>query len=231
MVHRLLAASLGPTPLPSSSRDKDSVHSTSLNLNVRHHNAQLAGRASVELHTLIFFKDRTVVADARVVKVRVQGVLVLSHGDVYRSRPTGWWSLCPSMASRGRCTFTSEAVRRRPSTCWTRRRRRCTRRGGGCCLPFLTRLWCGSACVRGLGTGGSLCWSCRRTSSRPRRWRCDVVVFNCCKKRTPTRCAYVYRIHAHSTRRRLSRLIVHQPRAPIQQRAAAHEWENPHRGC
>lgn len=70
MVHRLLAASLGLTPLPASSRDKDSVHSTSLNLNVRHHNAQLAGRASVELHTLIFFKGRMVVADARVVKVR-----------------------------------------------------------------------------------------------------------------------------------------------------------------
>ena len=30
----------------------------------------MAGRASVELHTLIFFKDRTVLADARVTKVR-----------------------------------------------------------------------------------------------------------------------------------------------------------------
>lgn len=40
------------------------------NLNKRHRNAQLAGRASVELHTLIFFKDRTVLADARVTKAR-----------------------------------------------------------------------------------------------------------------------------------------------------------------
>jgi exosome complex exonuclease DIS3/RRP44 len=39
------------------------------NLNRRHRNAQLAGRASVELHTLIFFKDRVVMADARVTKV------------------------------------------------------------------------------------------------------------------------------------------------------------------
>jgi hypothetical protein len=39
------------------------------NLNVRHRNAQLAGRASVELHTLIFFRNRTTLADARVVKV------------------------------------------------------------------------------------------------------------------------------------------------------------------
>lgn len=39
------------------------------NLNVRHRNAQLAGRASVELHTLIFFRNKNTLADARVVKV------------------------------------------------------------------------------------------------------------------------------------------------------------------
>ncbi len=39
-------------------------------MNVRHRNAQMAGRASVELHTLIFFRGREVVADARVTKVR-----------------------------------------------------------------------------------------------------------------------------------------------------------------
>lgn len=43
------------------------------NLNVRHRNAQLAGRASVELHTLIFFRNRATLADARVVKVRALG--------------------------------------------------------------------------------------------------------------------------------------------------------------
>ena len=32
---------------------------------------QMAGRASVELHTLIFFKEREVVADARITKVGV----------------------------------------------------------------------------------------------------------------------------------------------------------------
>ena len=36
--------------------------------------AQMAGRASVELHTLVFFKDREVVADARVTKARVDAV-------------------------------------------------------------------------------------------------------------------------------------------------------------
>eukprot|EP00951_Prasinocladus_malaysianus_P038198 scaffold417563_cov52-Prasinocladus_malaysianus.AAC.1 len=46
------------------------------NLNERHHNAQMAGRASVELHTLIFFYQRVQVADARVVKVRANGLIV-----------------------------------------------------------------------------------------------------------------------------------------------------------
>lgn len=34
-----------------------------------HSLAQMAGRSSVELHTLIFFRGRTVVADARITKV------------------------------------------------------------------------------------------------------------------------------------------------------------------
>jgi hypothetical protein len=51
-------------------------------------NAQMAGRASVELHTLVFFKNRTVVADARVTKVR-------------RSRPAGR-PLLPRVRCRAR---------------------------------------------------------------------------------------------------------------------------------
>eukprot|EP00775_Hariotina_reticulata_P011972 gene11972-12115_t len=57
-------------------RDKDALHECSANLNTRHRNAQMAGRASVELHTLIFFKDRSVVADARVTKVKANGLVV-----------------------------------------------------------------------------------------------------------------------------------------------------------
>lgn len=70
MVHRLLAASLGLDPLPEASKDRNSIRSLADNLNTRHRNAQMAGRASVELHTLIYFKDRSVVADARITKVR-----------------------------------------------------------------------------------------------------------------------------------------------------------------
>ena len=70
VVHRLLAASLNLAPLPAKSRDRTSLHSLADNLNTRHRNAQFAGRASVELHTLIFFRNRTVVADARIIRVR-----------------------------------------------------------------------------------------------------------------------------------------------------------------
>ena len=69
MVHRLLAASLQLAELPDSSRDREAVRALADNLNTRHRNAQMAGRASVELHTLIYFKDRTVLADARITKV------------------------------------------------------------------------------------------------------------------------------------------------------------------
>lgn len=69
LVHRLLAASLNLAPLPDSARDRAGVHALTDNLNLRHRNAQMAGRASVELHTLIFFKDRIIIADARITRV------------------------------------------------------------------------------------------------------------------------------------------------------------------
>jgi exosome complex exonuclease DIS3/RRP44 len=79
VVHRLLAASLKLAPLPAKSRDRAALHGLADNLNERHRNAQFAGRASVELHTLIFFQKRTVVADARIIRVRRQGG---AHGAV-----------------------------------------------------------------------------------------------------------------------------------------------------
>lgn len=79
MVHRLLAASLRLTELPESSKDRESVRRLADNLNTRHRNAQMAGRASVELHTLIYFKDRTVLADARITKVTFPVVLQTCH--------------------------------------------------------------------------------------------------------------------------------------------------------
>ncbi|KAL4433106.1 hypothetical protein ABPG77_006533 [Micractinium sp. CCAP 211/92] len=76
IVHRVLMAALGLRPLPESLRDRELMHGVVGNLNTRHRNAQMAGRASVELHTLIFFRSRQMVADARVTKVRANGLIV-----------------------------------------------------------------------------------------------------------------------------------------------------------
>jgi exosome complex exonuclease DIS3/RRP44 len=76
VVHRVLMAALGLKPLPDSVRDRAAMHPVVGNLNVRHRNAQLAGRASVELHTLIFFKERQILADARVTRVKSNGLIV-----------------------------------------------------------------------------------------------------------------------------------------------------------
>jgi exosome complex exonuclease DIS3/RRP44 len=74
VVHRLLAAVLGLSPLPEAQRNREALAGCAANLNTRHHNAQMAGRSSVELYTVFFFKDRRLVADARVTKVGGCGV-------------------------------------------------------------------------------------------------------------------------------------------------------------
>jgi len=55
IVHRLLAAAIGVAPLPVHLSSKRYLHDLASNMNRRHRAAQLAGRASVQLHTLIFF--------------------------------------------------------------------------------------------------------------------------------------------------------------------------------
>lgn len=76
IVHRLLAAALGLNTLPEKLRDASALTSLSDNLNYRHRNAQMAGRASVELHTVIFFKKRPTDEEARIVKIRSNGFIV-----------------------------------------------------------------------------------------------------------------------------------------------------------
>jgi exosome complex exonuclease DIS3/RRP44 len=76
-VHRLLAASLGIDSVPDSLAQRTAVADGCTNLNMRHKNAQLAGRASVELHTLIFFKGKSEVQDAYVLSVHRNGFTVL----------------------------------------------------------------------------------------------------------------------------------------------------------
>jgi exosome complex exonuclease DIS3/RRP44 len=56
-VHRLLAAAIGVDPLPSHMSSKSYLHDLAANMNRRHRAAQLAGRASVQLHTLLVFSE------------------------------------------------------------------------------------------------------------------------------------------------------------------------------
>ncbi|KAK9713411.1 hypothetical protein RND81_06G025500 [Saponaria officinalis] len=76
IVHRLLAASLGISKLPVIFQDRPQLTSIADNLNYRHRNAQMAGRSSVELHTLIYFRKRPTDTEARIVKIRSNGFIV-----------------------------------------------------------------------------------------------------------------------------------------------------------
>ncbi|XP_039021074.1 exosome complex exonuclease RRP44 homolog A-like [Hibiscus syriacus] len=76
IVHRLLAASLGIDKLPLVFQDRAQLTSIADNLNYRHRNAQMASRASVELHTLIYFRNRPTDTGARIVKIRSNGFIV-----------------------------------------------------------------------------------------------------------------------------------------------------------
>lgn len=57
LVHRLLAASIGVIPLPVSNCDRGKQQDLCAHMNRRHRAAQHASRASVNLHTFLFFKN------------------------------------------------------------------------------------------------------------------------------------------------------------------------------
>mmetsp|Transcript_41797 Transcript_41797/g.79857 ORF Transcript_41797/g.79857 Transcript_41797/m.79857 type:complete len:239 (+) Transcript_41797:1-717(+) len=76
VVHRFLAAAIDIAPLPQVLMDKQSVKGICDQINYRHRNAQMAGRASVELYTLIYFANRVVSTDSRIVKVKENAMVV-----------------------------------------------------------------------------------------------------------------------------------------------------------
>ncbi|KAJ8513325.1 hypothetical protein OPV22_003759 [Ensete ventricosum] len=76
IVHRLLAAALGIAKLPPIFLDGPQLMSIADNLNHRHRNAQMASRASVELHTLIYFKKRPTDTEGRIVKIKSNRFIV-----------------------------------------------------------------------------------------------------------------------------------------------------------
>ncbi|CAM9455731.1 unnamed protein product [Pylaiella littoralis] len=68
-VHRLLGAAIGVSPLPTFLMDKARLHDLTENMNRRHRSAQLAGRASVGLHTEMYFANNPTEEDAFVLSV------------------------------------------------------------------------------------------------------------------------------------------------------------------
>jgi len=77
MVHRMLAVSLGVDPVPENTKTKEAVTEIVEVINKRHHMAQMAGRASTELHTLYYFKDRVVTERGIIIRVKENAIVVL----------------------------------------------------------------------------------------------------------------------------------------------------------
>lgn len=99
VVHRLLAAALRYTAVPSMLEDKGSVREICEIINRRNHAAQLASRGSTALHTLLYFKNNPVREEAMVMKVKSNGFVGLIprfgiEGIVYVSekddKESGW---------------------------------------------------------------------------------------------------------------------------------------------
>ena len=76
IVHRLLAAAIGIDTTPDIVADKQGLREQVAQLNYRHRNAQMAGRASAELHTVLFFRNKPTNASARIIRVRKKGMVV-----------------------------------------------------------------------------------------------------------------------------------------------------------
>nr|CDQ04480.1 Bm1955, isoform c [Brugia malayi] len=76
MVHRLLSASICADSTFPEMLKGDLVSKIASNLNYRHKQAQYAGRASVSLNTLLYFKGRTELHDGFVMGIRKNGIQV-----------------------------------------------------------------------------------------------------------------------------------------------------------
>ena len=77
IVHRLLAAAINADSTYPQLLDKQYLQQTCNNMNYRHKMAQYAGRASVDLHTQLFFKNREEVEEAFVLAVKKNALQVL----------------------------------------------------------------------------------------------------------------------------------------------------------
>eukprot|EP00931_Biecheleriopsis_adriatica_P073849 TRINITY_DN4805_c0_g1_i1.p1 TRINITY_DN4805_c0_g1~~TRINITY_DN4805_c0_g1_i1.p1 ORF type:complete len:1041 (+),score=211.65 TRINITY_DN4805_c0_g1_i1:97-3219(+) len=77
LVHRLLAAAIGIAPLPEQLQAKSQIAEQCEKINIKHRNAQWASRASADLHTFMFFKNKGgQSAEAVVTRIRRSGMQV-----------------------------------------------------------------------------------------------------------------------------------------------------------
>ncbi|KAG7006686.1 exosome complex exonuclease dis3 [Physcia stellaris] len=76
VAHRQLAAAIGYEPLDAGLLSKQRLEGVCRNINVRHRNAQLAGRASVEFYVGQALKGRVTVEEGFVMKVFENGCVV-----------------------------------------------------------------------------------------------------------------------------------------------------------
>lgn len=77
IVHRLLAVSIQADATYPQLLDKNFLQQACNNMNYRHKMAQYAGRASVELHTQLFFRNRRVDEEAYILGVKKNALQVL----------------------------------------------------------------------------------------------------------------------------------------------------------
>ena len=77
VVHRLLSAAIGVTPLPERLTDKGYLHDLCENMNRRHRAAQMAGRGSSSFHTVLFFRENPRDEDAYVIRLFKDKMIVL----------------------------------------------------------------------------------------------------------------------------------------------------------
>lgn len=98
-VHRLLAAAIGVDPLPVHLSSKSYLHDLCANMNRRHRAAQLAGRASVQLHTLLFFAGE---AGGKVEEAYVLDVDTSERGDGDGGEPPSFTVIVPRYGIEGR---------------------------------------------------------------------------------------------------------------------------------
>lgn len=76
LVHRMLGAAIGIYPLTEHMTEKEAMIKTCLNMNFRHRQAQYAGRASVELFTLQYFKEKSVEENAYISRIKQNAIIV-----------------------------------------------------------------------------------------------------------------------------------------------------------